>query len=241
MAENFEENEIKETDENSAENSVEEVKEDNKETLKKSILKEIFEWVYSIAIALVLAFVIKGFLFDVVKVDGLSMYPTLNHGERLIVTKLGYEPKQGDIVILDSTYDRREMYFDSLAHEKGKEELSELEEFFKGFSLPDDVKKVYYVKRVIATEGQTVDIREGKVYVDGQELNEPYYKGETYSIDPSVEYPVVVEEDRVFVMGDNRGHSLDSRASQLGQVDEDAVLGKATLRIFPFNKIGLTK
>ena len=169
------------------------------------------------------------------------MYPTLNHGERLIVTKIGYEPKQGDIVILDSTYDRREMYFDSLAQEKGKEELSDFEEFFKGFTLPDDVKKIYYVKRVIATEGQTVDLREGKVYVDGQELDEPYYKGETHSIDSSVEYPIVVEEDHVFVMGDNRGHSLDSRSSQLGQVDEEAVLGKASFRIFPFNKIGITK
>ena len=235
MSENFEANEIKDTNEQQPQ---EEVKETSK---KNSILKEIFEWIYSIVIAVVLAFVIKGFLFDVVKVDGLSMYPTLNHGERLIVTKIGYEPKQGDIVILDSTYDRRDMYFDSLAQEKGKEELSDFEEFFKGFTLPDDVKKIYYVKRVIATEGQTVDLREGKVYVDGQELDEPYYKGETHSIDSSVEYPVVVEEDHVFVMGDNRGHSLDSRSSQLGQVDEEAVLGKASLRIFPFNKIGITK
>ena len=235
MSENFEVNEIKDTNEQQPQ---EEVKETSK---KNSVLKEIFEWIYSIVIAVVLAFIIKGFLFDVVKVDGLSMYPTLNHGERLIVTKIGYEPKQGDIVILDSTYDRREMYFDSLAQEKGKEELSDFEEFFKGFTLPDDVKKIYYVKRVIATEGQTVDLREGKVYVDGQELDEPYYKGETHSIDSSVEYPVVVEEDHVFVMGDNRGHSLDSRSSQLGQVDEEAVLGKASFRIFPFNKIGITK
>lgn len=239
MAENYEENEVKGTNDGLEENVNQTA--EKKESLKKSIFKEIFEWIYSIVIAVVLAFLIKGFLFDVVKVDGLSMYPTLNHGERLIVTKLGYEPKQGDIVILDSTYDRRQVYFNSLAEEKGKEELSDFEEFFKGFSLPDDVKKIYYVKRVIATEGQTVDLREGKVFVDGEELKEPYYKGETYPIDSTVEYPVVVEEDHVFVMGDNRGHSLDSRASQLGQVDEDAVLGKASLRIFPFNKIGLTK
>lgn len=239
MSENFEGNEIKDTNEQSQQEEVKEVSKND--TSKNSILKEIFEWVYSIVIAIVLALVIKGFLFDVVKVDGLSMYPTLNHGERLIVTKIGYEPKQGDIVILDSAYDRREAYFDSLAYEKGKEDLSDFEEFFKGFTLPDNVKKIFYVKRVIATEGQTVDLREGKVYVDGQELDEPYYKGETYSIDSSVEYPIVVEEDHVFVMGDNRGHSLDSRSSQLGQVDEEAVLGKASLRIFPFNKIGIAK
>lgn len=208
---------------------------------KKSIGREIFEWVYSIAIAVAVAFIIKGVFFDIVKVDGHSMDPTLNDGDRLIVTKLGYEPKQGDIVILDSTYSKRQDYFDKLAAQEGKEELSDFTEFIKGFSLPQDVKKVYYVKRVIATEGQTVDLRDGKVYVDGELFDEPYYDGETFSIDPSVEYPITVNEDCIFVMGDNRGHSLDSRSSQLGQVEEDAVLGKSQLRIFPFNLIGRTK
>ena len=68
-----------------------------------SVGKEIFEWFYTIAIALVIAFAIKAFLFDVVRVDGSSMFPTLENNDRLIVTKLGYEPKQGDIIILDSS------------------------------------------------------------------------------------------------------------------------------------------
>lgn len=208
---------------------------------KKSIGREIFEWVYSIAIAIVIAFIIKGVFFDVVKVDGLSMYPTLNDGDRLIVTKLGYEPEQGDIIILDSTYHKREMYYDTVAAQEGKEELSWFDKLKLTFSLPDDVKKVYYVKRVIATEGQTVDLRDGKVYVDDELLDEPYYSGETYSIDSTVEYPVVVDEGCVFVMGDNRGHSLDSRSSALGQVEDEAVLGKSVLRIFPFNSIGKTE
>lgn len=209
--------------------------------VKKSIGREIFEWVYSIVIAVVIAMLIKGFLFDVVKVDGLSMYPTLNDRDRLIVTKLGYTPKQGDIVILDSNYNKREAYFDRLAADKGKEELSGLEKLGQRFSLPQDVAKVYYVKRVIATEGQTVDLVDNKVYVDGVELDEPYYPGETYSIDPTVEYPVTVDEGCIFVMGDNRGHSLDSRSSQLGQVKVEAVLGHSQLRVFPFNSIGLTR
>lgn len=211
------------------------------ETKKKSIGREIFEWIYSIIIAIVIALVIKGVFFDVVKVDGLSMYPTLDDGDRLIVTKLGYEPEQGDIVILDSTYHKREEYYDRYAQSKGKEELSGFEKFIKSFNLPQDVKKTYYVKRVIATEGQIVDIKGGKVYVDGAELNEPYYQGETYAIDETVEFPVTVNEDCIFVMGDNRAHSLDSRSSRLGQVDEEAVLGKSQIRFFPFNAFGVTR
>lgn len=229
-----------EAGENAA-NIEEEVIAEPKKGKKKSALREVVEWIYSIAIAIAIALVIKQVFFDVVKVDGLSMYPTLDNGDRLIVTKLGYEPQQGDIIILDSTYHKREMYYDAIAQTEGKEELSRFEKFRLSFSLPDDVKKVYYVKRVIATEGQTVDLRDGKVYVDGELLDEPYYSGETYSIDPTVHYPVTVEEGCVFVMGDNRGHSLDSRSSQLGQVEDEAVLGKSQLRIFPFNAIGKTE
>ena len=88
---------------------------ENKKTAKNSIGREIFEWVYTIVIAVVIAFAIKAFLFDIVKVDGSSMHPTLVDKERLIVTKLGYDPEAGDIVILDSTYKNREAYYDKLA------------------------------------------------------------------------------------------------------------------------------
>ena len=207
----------------------------------KSIGREIFEWAYSIVIAIIIAFLIKGFLFDIVKVDGQSMFPTLEHNDRLIVTKLGYEPKQGDIIILDSNYSARETYFTMLAQNEGAEKLSAVQKIKEGFSLPDDLKKVYYVKRIIATEGQTVDIRDGKVYVDGEELDEPYFSGETYATDSVIKYPFTVSEDCVFVMGDNRGNSTDSRSSRLGEVNEGAILGKSQLRIFPFNSIGKTE
>lgn len=208
---------------------------------KKSIGREIFEWAYSIVIAVIIAFLIKGFVFDLVRVDGQSMYPTLHHNDRLIVTKLGYKPSNGDIVILDSNYSEREEYFDYLAKSEGKEELSGIRKFFKSFSLPMDVKKIYYVKRVIALEGQTVDIKDGKVYVDGEELSEPYIECETFATDSAVSYPFTVSEGCVFVMGDNRSNSLDSRSSQLGEVDEDAILGKSQLRVLPVSSIGVTK
>lgn len=207
----------------------------------KNILKEVWEWVYTIVIAVAVAMLIKGFIFDIVKVDGSSMYPTLEDKDRLVVTKLGYEPEAGDIIILDSTYKNREEYFEAKAHAEGKEELSAISKAFKYFTLPKDLKHRYYVKRIIALPGQTVDFKDGRVYVDGNILEELYYDGETYSTDPSVAYPITVEEDMLFVMGDNRGHSLDSRSSDLGQVPYDAVLGKAQLRIFPFNKVGVTR
>ena len=184
---------------------------------------------------------IKGFIFDIVRVDGSSMFPTLVDNDRLIVTKLGYTPKQGDIIILDSEYKNREEYFDRLAESKDKEELSSFEKFFAQNSMPSNLKKKYYVKRIVAMPGQTIDLVDGKVYVDGEMLDEPYYDGLTTSIDPTVEYPITVDNDCVFVMGDNRTRSKDSRSSELGQVPFNAILGKSQVRIWPLSDIGLTK
>lgn len=208
---------------------------------EKSIGREIFEWSYSIVIAVIIAFLIKGFLFDIVKVDGQSMFPTLHNNDRLIVTKLGYSPKQGDIIILDSNYSAREEYFAAVAQTESSEDVTGIRRLKQSFNLPEQYKRIYYVKRIIATEGQTVDIRNGEVYVDDEKLDEPYYEGETYPTDSEVKFPFTVSEDHVFVMGDNRGNSTDSRSSRLGEVDENAILGKAQFRLYPFNSIGKTK
>ena len=189
-----------------------------------NLKKEIFEWFYTIAIALVIAFLIKGFLFDVVRVDGDSMHPTLLDNDRLIITKLGYTPKQKDIIILDSTYKRREQYY--AIREQNGENINFATKFIESFSLPRDLKKRFYVKRII---------------VDGEILEEEYYQGTTPISDPTVNYPVTIDEVHVFVMGDNRHNSSDSRSSTLGQVPIDAILGKAQIRIWPLNTIGLTK
>lgn len=215
----------------------------SEETIPQSktdkILREIWEWTYTIVIAFAIVFTIKTFLFDIVKVDGSSMFPTLVDGDRLIITKLGYKPKAGDIVILDSTYKDREEYILTKARSAGKEDYSAIERFM--LDIPDNLDKRFYVKRVIALPGQTVDIKNGRVYIDDEVLEEEYYDGVTNTTDPTVSFPLVVDEGTVFVMGDNRPNSTDSRFSDLGLVPYDALLGKAQVRIWPLNEISLTR
>lgn len=98
------------------------------------------------------------------------------------------------------------------------------------------------VKRVIATEGQTVDIdfNEGVVYVDGVALDEPYTKTLT-TLKEGTTFPLVVDEGKVFVMGDNRNNSKDSRSTQIGLVDKREVLGKVAFILFPGTGMGGTE
>lgn len=205
-----------------------------------NLLKELWEWFYTIAIALLVVVVIKGYIFDIVRVDGPSMNPTLIHNDRLVITKLNYKPEAGDIVILDSSYTDREEYFEKIEEENGKK-LSKLSKIIKYFSLPQELKHRYYVKRVIGMPGDTIDIKKGKVLVNGEEIEEPYLDTVTHITDYSVLYPVTVKENHVFVMGDNRSNSTDSRSSSLGQVPMEALEGKSQLRIWPFHAIGKTE
>ena len=141
-------------------------------------------------------------------VDGSSMYPTLHHGDMLLLQSVGYEPKQGDVVVLTKA--------------------------FRDVDGP-------IVKRVIAVGGQTVDIDydAGTVAVDGQVLDEPYIHEAmlcpTYENQTHIEVP----EGSIFVMGDNRNHSSDSRDVTLGTVDERYVLGRAVCVLLPFQNFGM--
>ncbi|MED9968434.1 MAG: signal peptidase I [Ruminococcus sp.] len=97
------------------------------------------------------------------------------------------------------------------------------------------------IKRVIAVEGQRIelDYDNDKIYVDGKELNEPYLKCSTFGgrcADYNI--PSVVPEGKLFVLGDNRGVSLDSRSSEIGLIDKENVVGKAHFAVFPFDRFG---
>lgn len=208
-----------------------------------NIWKEIREWVFAIVLALVVVGLIKGFLFDFVVVDGRSMQTTLMNGDRLVLTKMGYQPKAGDIIVLDSHYKARESYI--TAKKAGGAQFSWFDEF-KLRWLPWEQKKFaieprHYVKRVIGMPGDVVDIDDasGDVYVNGEKIDQSYldegvhtYRGR------ETQFPYTVPEDCVFVMGDNREDSLDSRYQSLGAVPYEAVLGKAAFRFWPLSSLG---
>ena len=175
---------------------------------------DLFEWLQML-IGCVLAVVLFNCLARLTRVDGSSMDNTLEHGEMMLLWSLGYQPRQGDIVVLNKTAWETEQ----LLHNRA------------------------IVKRVIAVGGQTVDIdySAGVVYVDGQPLDEPYIREEMYfpSWDPMMQNTHwEIPQGSIFVMGDNRNHSTDSRHVQLGPVDTGYVLGKAVFALWPMEKLG---
>ena len=177
------------------------------------LVLEGLDVVISAMIAVIILFV---FVFKIPTIEGSSMNDTLFDGERIVISNIGYEPQYGDIVVVSRNYANNS---ENIEHS----------------ATP-------IIKRVIATEGQTVDIdfQNGTVSVDGVRLDEPYTRTPT-NLSYDVKFPVTVKENCVFVMGDNRNDSLDSRSSSIGDggmIDKRYILGKALLRIFPFNKFG---
>ncbi len=190
---------------------------------KHTVAQEIIEWLDVLVTAIVAVVIIFSLIFRVATIDGNSMRNTLYGGDingknadKVIITNLGYEPSQGDIVVVSRN----------------------IENTVEGQITGEEP----IIKRVIAVGGQTVniDFEKGIVYVDGKALKEPYIS--TPTVDRSdVEFPVYVPEGYIFVLGDNRGDSLDSRSSRIGEnglIDTRYVLGHAIFRIFPFNRIG---
>lgn len=169
---------------------------------EKSVL---FEWAEALAVAILLVSFIFIFIVRIVSVSGQSMLPTLEDGDRLIISKLFYTPEYKDVIVLTKT----------------------------------DYMSEPMVKRVIATEGQTVDIdfSNGNVFIDGNLIEEKYINEPTLT-QYDVSFPQTVPEGHVFVMGDNRNHSSDSRVSGIGMISEDLILGEVIVRLFPYSKIG---
>ena len=174
-----------------------------------------YEWLQLFLGCVVAAVVLFNCVARLTRVDGDSMDNTLQHGEILLIWSLGYSPQQGDVVVLNKT----------------------------PVILPGWTEPRAIVKRVIATGGQTVDIDygSGAVYVDGQRLDEPYIKEEMYLPYSATMQQThwVVPEGSVFVMGDNRNGSTDSRHELLGAVEEEFVLGRVFAILWPLDQLGL--
>jgi signal peptidase I len=194
------------------------------EDRKPNYLYEFFKWFLFIIVSIIITLVIRAFVFEWVIVQGRSMENTLYDRQVLYVNKIGYyigSPKRGDIVVFEVIKGNLD-YF-PLA--KNIPVLSSL--------LPPQ-KEVDYIKRVIGLPGDKVDIIDNKVYINGIMQNETYAKGTTWK--QSFEMPCTVPENKVFVMGDNRENSKDSR--MIGFVEIDKIKGKAEFRIRPIKEFG---
>lgn len=170
----------------------------------KSDRNEFWEWIKALLIAIVLAVLIRTFLFAPFLVDGQSMVPNLADNERLIVNKLVYflrEPERGEILVFHAT------------HEKD------------------------YIKRVIGLPGETIEVKDDALFINGKKHDEPYLSeikadyhgnGMSYTVDFG---PVEVPQGHIFVLGDNRPNSEDSR--ELGPIPLEMVVGRGELVFWP--------
>jgi signal peptidase I len=184
---------------------------DLKEKQPVNVMDEVFEWAESFVFAMFVVILIFTFFFRIVLVQGPSMRETLQDQDRLIITHINYTPQKGDIVVINS------------------EKLGKT-----------------IIKRVIGTGGDkvVVDYNNNTVTVNGKvisndNIREAMYNtnlfDEEYEVEENV-FEYDVPEGKLFVMGDNRNNSTDSR--RIGFVDPDDVLGKAIFRLFPFESIG---
>ncbi len=180
-----------------------------------------------VLMAFVLALVIRTFLFQAFFIPSPSMEPTLKVGDRVLVNKIPYyfhDPRRGDIIVFENPNP-------TLATDRGL-----VGGFFHwlfqglGFQQPENED---FIKRVIGLPGDVVEGKHGFVYVNGQKIAEPYLTQKTQPFDART-----VPEGKLFVMGDNRGNSLDSRFS-LGYIPIDKVIGEAFIKIWPPSRIGL--
>lgn len=191
---------------------------------KQRAVEVIFDWLEIFSSALVTVILLFTFIFRLVTVQGPSMQETLHEKDNLIISRFAINPTQGDIVVIQ---------------------------------VPNPIYDTPIIKRVIATGGQTIDFdfENWVVTVDGKPLDEPYVNYE-YTADSDGRQilrpmrqediffdslPITVGEGKIFVMGDNRNHSSDSRSSTIGQVDIRNVVGRVMIRVFPFDKFGIVK
>jgi signal peptidase I len=182
-----------------------------KKKKERDRVRSTIEWVAVIVGALVVALVVKTFLFQAFYIPSASMEPTLKKGDRVLVNKLSYDLhdiNRGDIVVFE------------LPPEKVG---------------PDGIKDL--IKRVIGLPGDVIETRDGIVYINDKRLEEPYLPDGVKTDQPSIDRKTV-PKDHIFVMGDNRDNSMDSRYESRGPIPIDTVVGRAFIQVWPPGDIG---
>jgi signal peptidase I len=171
--------------------------------------RTILEWLGVIGGGIAIALLVEAFLIQAFWIPSPSMEPTLDVGDRVLVNKLSYkfhDVNRGDVVVFERP---------------------------PGASTGQNGEIKDLIKRVIAVGGDTIEAKEGNVYVNGEQIDEGYLEPGT----PTDNLPLTtIPGDQVFVMGDNRTNSEDSRI--FGPIDEDAIVGRAFIRVLPITDIG---
>ena len=196
----------------------------NKEK-EKSIRKERLSFLTHLIVLTLLVVFLNTGIFGLTSVVGPSMEDTLHNEERLIVDKISYnftDPSYGDIIVF-------------LKNEKINGFGGRLKIYFGDFSMKfkGENRKNRLIKRVVGLPGDTIDIRSNEVYRNNLKITEKYIKGITYI--NQYDFPLTVPKDKIFVLGDNRENSNDSRA--FGLVDFKSIEGKALMRYWPIKDI----
>ncbi len=182
---------------------------------KTSVGRELLGWLVYLGIIVVLTWLIVTFVGMRTRVVGSSMETTLSNGDNLIVDKLSYRLKDPE-------------RFDIVVFPHTE----------------DDGEETHYIKRIIGMPGDTVQIIDGRVYINDEELTSDVYgleaMGELYPGDLGYE-SLTLGDDEYFVLGDNRNNSSDSRNPKVGVLKKEILTGKAWIRIYPFSKFGVIR
>ena len=182
----------------------------------KNVLKELLSTSVYLLVVLCVAYLIITYVGQRTQVSGSSMETTLSENDNLIVDKITYrfsDPERFDIIVFP----------------------------YEPEFASADMEPVYYIKRIIGLPGETVQIdKKGRIFINGERLYESYGK-ETIQYAGRASEPIVLGEDEYFVMGDNRNNSSDSREPSVGNIKRENIIGRAWLRIWPFEKFGVLK
>ena len=204
-------------------------------------LKNVLEWIYCIIIAVVIAILIKYFVGTPTIVKQSSMVPTFTQNDRLILNRLTRTmkkmPERGDIITFEAPSNNTE----ELTAEEAKNPIAKYENeptnWWDSFVYHVlEIGKDSYIKRVIAIPGDRVELKDGKVYLNGEKLDEPYLSDDVITNSVGALKDFIVPENCVFAMGDNREYSKDCRA--FGCIPLDKIESTVVLRFWPLNKFG---